>query len=264
MKNIFKYVFGYVFFTIILIASQACITLARAENSDANVRVFTEEAANAELAKIKQEKLAIEARSKEQEAACYKKFAVSSCLKDVKTEQLAALNNIKRRELDIKDQMRAKKAESDQNKKTKSTQGQAATQAAKQASNDNGDGKGGEQKTVSSEKVGKNPRSLKAEKSPKSEAEILAEKDANAKSRESAAQQRLADSNKKVAASQKKAQIRANKNSQAGVNAAKYKQKLLLAEEHKNEAEKTRLEKSSKSKPKSAPLPLPPAAELTR
>jgi colicin import membrane protein len=256
MKNIFKYIFT----TIILIAAQACITLARAENSDANVRVFTEEAANAELAKIKQEKLAIEARSKEQEAACYKKFAVSSCLKDVKTERQTALNSAKRRELDINEQLRAKKAESQQTKKSKSTQ----EQAAKQASNDNGVGKDSEKKTVTSERIGKNPKSLKAERSSKSEAEILAEKDVNEKLRANAAQKRLADSNQKMAASQKKTQIRAIKNSQTGLNAAKYKQKLLQAEEHKNEAEKTRLEKSSKSKPKSAPLPLPPAAELTR
>ena len=260
MKNVFP----YAFFTIILIAAHVWITLARAENSDVDSRVFSEEFADAELAKIKQEKSAIEAKSKEQEAACYKKFAVSSCLKDVKTEKQTALNSIKRRELDIKDQMRAKKAESDQSKKPKSTQGQAATQAAKQASNDNGDGKGSEQKTVRSEKIGKNPKSLKAESSAKSEAEILAEKDANVKLRASAAQQRLADSNEKIAASQKKAQIRANKNSQAGVNAAKYKQKLRQAEEHKNKVEKTRLIKSSKTKPKSAPLPLPTAAELPR
>jgi colicin import membrane protein len=260
MKN----VAGYIFQTIILIASQACITLAIAENTDPNVNVFTEATANEELAKIKQEKLAIEARSKAQEAACYKKFAVSSCLKDVKTEQLTALNSIKRRELDIKDQLRAKRAESEQSKKTKSTQGQAAEQAGKQASNDNGGGKGNGQKTVTSEKIGKNSKSLKDEKSAKSEAEILAEKDANSKSRASAAQQRLADSNKKIAASQKKAQSRANKNSQADFNSAKYKQKLLQAEAHKNEAEKTRAAKSSKSKPKSAPLPLPTSAELAR
>jgi colicin import membrane protein len=264
MKN----VFGYIFSTIIFIAAQACNTLARAENNGSNARSSTEEAANTELAKIKQEKLAIDARSKEQEAACYKKFAVNSCLKDVKTQNLAALNSIKKRELDIKEQLRAEKAESAQSKKQKSTLGQE--QEAKQAPNSNsngngnGDEKGSEQKTVRSEKNGKNTKSLKGEKSTKSEAEMLTEKDANEKSRTHAAQKRLADSNEKAAASQKKAQARANKNSQAGVNAAKYRQKLLQAEEHKNEAEKSRLAKSSKSKPKSAPLPLPTAAELAR
>lgn len=259
MKNVVRYIFS----TIFLIAAQADITLARAENSALNVQIFAEEVANTELAKIKQEKLAIEAKSKELEAACYKKFAVSNCLKDVKTEKLAALNLIKRRELEIKDQLRAKKAASVQSKNSKSSQIQSTDQTSK----DGGDGKGNEQKTVTSEKNSKNSKNtkaLKAEKSAKSEAEIFAEKDANAKSRASAAQKRLADTNEKIAASKKKAQIKAIKNSQTGVNAAKYKQKLLQAEEHKVEVEKYRLEKSSKSKPTSAPLPLPTAAELAR
>lgn len=256
MNNVVRYISS----TIILIAVQACITLARAENYDVNVQIFTDKIANTELAKIKQEKLAIEAKSKEQEAACYKKFAVSSCLKDVKTEKLAALNLIKRRELEIKDQLRAKKAESVQSKNSKPSQ----TQSTNQTSTDSDGGKGNEQKTVTSEKISKSTKALKVEKSVKSETEIFAEKDANAKLRAGAAQKRLADTNEKIAASKKKAQIKAMKNNQAGVNAAKYKQKLLQAEEHKSEVEKSRLGKSSKSKPTSAPLPVPTAAELAR
>lgn len=256
MNNVVRYIFS----TIILIAVQACITLARAENGDVNVQIFTDKIANTELAKIKQEKLAIETKSKEQEAACYKKFAVSNCLKDVKTEKLAALNLIKRRELEIKDQLRAKKAESVQSKNSKPSQ----TQSTNQTSTDSDDEKGNEQKTVTSEKISKNTKVLKVEKSVKSETEIFAEKDANAKLRASAAQKRLADTNEKIAASKKKAKIKAMKNNQAGVNAAKYKQKLLQAEEHKSEVEKSRLGKSSKSKSTSAPLPVPTAAELAR
>lgn len=236
--------------------------LARAENGDLNVQLLTDEVANAELAKIKQERLAIEAKSKEQEAVCYKKFAVSSCLKDVKTEKLAALNVIKRQELDIKNQLRAKKAASEQSKNASSSQSQS--QNTNQTSSDTSDEKGNKQKAVTAEKVSKNAKTLKAEKSAKAEAEIFSEKDAKAKARASAAQKRLADTNEKIAASQKKAQSKAIKNSQAGANAAKYKQKLLQAEEHKAEVEKFRLDKSSQSKPKSAPLPLPNAAELAR
>ncbi len=257
MKNIFKYNVKYFFNAIVFIAAQACITLAMAENGDVNSKIFTETAANTELAKITQEKLAIEAKSKEQEASCYKKFSVNNCLKDVKTEKLAALNRIKRRELEIKDQLRAKKAGSQQGKNTKSSQ----SQNTNQTSSDSRDGKSNKNKNVASEKSSKN---AKAKKIEKSEAEIIAEKDANAKSRAGAAQKRLAATNEKIAASKKKAQVKAVKNSQTGVNTAKYKQKLLQAEEHKAEVEKSRLDKSSKSKPISAPLPVPTAAELAR
>lgn len=256
MKNVARHIFYAIFF----IASQACLMLARAENSELIGQVFTGEVANAELAKIKQERLAIEAKSKEHESVCYKKFAVSSCLRDVKTEKLAALNIIKRQELDIKNQLRAKKAASEQSKNARSLQ----SQTTNQASSDTSDEKGNKQKAVTSEKISKNAKTLKAEKSAKSEAEIFSEKDAKAKARASAAQKRLADTNEKIAASQKKAQSKAIKNSQAGANAAKYKQKLLQAEEHKAEVEKSRLSKSSQSRPTSAPLPVPNAAELAR
>ena len=65
---------------------------------------------------------------------------------------------------------------------------------------------------------------------------------------------RLEESNQKLAASQKKAQTRASKNSQSAANAAKYNQKLAQAEAHKAALEKKNLERK---KAKSAPLPIP-------
>ena len=62
------------------------------------------------LNRIKQEKLEIDANLKRQEAVCYKKFAVSNCLKDAKTEAQAALNQIKRREIEIKELQRNTKS----------------------------------------------------------------------------------------------------------------------------------------------------------
>jgi colicin import membrane protein len=236
---------------IFFIAVKSYITPAIAENDEKNAQINSETTISAELGKIKQEKSSIEAKSKEQEAACYKKFAVSNCLQEVKTEKLAALNKVKRREIELNDQLRAIKAESGKIKKTTPS----STDPAKQSSNEAGDGSRGRQKTANTPK---------AEKPIKSDDEILLKKNADEQSRVNAAQKRVAESNKKLAASQKKAQIRANKSSQADVNSAKYNKKLSEAEEHKSEAEKAKLAKSTKTKPKSAPLPIPTAEEIAR
>ena len=90
---------------IFFIAIQAINTPTMAQNGLSNI----DSKLVLELTELKQEKLAIEIKSKEQEAACYKKFAVSSCLKEVKTEKLAALNGVKLRELAISDRQRFEK-----------------------------------------------------------------------------------------------------------------------------------------------------------
>lgn len=238
-------------FTIILIAIQAYITTAIAQNEGLNAVSNIELAASQEFAKIKQEKAVIDANLKKQEAACYKKFAVNNCLKDAKTEAQTALNAVKRREIAINDLQRNAKAESDQRKKEKT----AVQNAEKNSSGD---------KTSEVKDQTKTLKTAKPAKVVKSDADILVEKNSADKSRADAAQRRLVDSNQKQAASQKKAQIKAIKSNQAGANAAKYKQKLLQAEEHKAEVEKSRLNKSSQSKPTSAPLPVPTAVELAR
>lgn len=243
-----------IIFTIILIAIQAYITTAIAQNEGLNAVSNIELAASQEFAKIKQEKAVIDANLKKQEAACYKKFAVNNCLKDAKTEAQTALNAVKRREIAINDLQRNAKAESDQRKKEKT----AVQNAEKNSSGDKTSEVKDQTKTL------KTLKTAKPAKVVKSDADILVEKNSADKSRADAAQRRLVDSNQKQAASQKKAQIKAIKSNQAGANAAKYKQKLLQAEEHKAEVEKSRLNKSSQSKPTSAPLPVPTAVELAR
>lgn len=232
-----------ILFTIILIAVQVYIATARAQNESVNTTKNTELSTSQEFTKIKQKKLAIESNLKKQEAACYKKFAVNNCLKDAKTEAQTALNAVKRRELEINDQQRHAKAESDQSKKEKA--------AVKNAADNNGVDTTSEVKDKN-----KTVKTAKPAKTMKLEAEILAEKNAADKSRANAAQKRLVDSNQKQAASQKKTQIRVNKNSQSSLNVSKYDQKLTQAEEHKQALEKERL---AKNKIKSAPLPIPTA-----
>lgn len=226
MKNIFL--------TIFFIAVQAHITLATAQNSD-------QLNASDELAKIKQERLAIDVNLKKQEALCYKKFAVSSCLKDAQTEAQAALNKLKRRDLEIKELQRSAKAESDLIKKERTLEKNRPNNGAEAAVSE----------SIGNTKTVKTP---KPNRSVKTDADILLEKNAKDRSRTEAAKNRLEDSSQKLVASQKKAQIRATKNSQSSANLEKYKQKLLQAEAHKAALEKANLERK---KEKSAPLPIP-------
>ena len=219
-----------IFFTIILIAAQAFITKATAKNEDINSIKNTDLTATQELLNLKQEKLTIESNLKQQEAICYKKFAVNNCLKEAKTEAQTALNVVKRRETSINEEQRNAKA------------------ALKTVENNTGGEKTNEVKDKTT-----TVKTVRPAKAIKSDAEILAEKDAADKSRADAAQKRLVDSNQKHAASQKKAQIKANKNSLASVNSVKYNQKLEQAEEHKQALEKERL---AKTKARSAPLPI--------
>ena len=221
-----------ILYATILIALQACITPATAQN---NLEINVVD----ELTKLKQEKLEIDANLKKKEAICYKKFAVSDCLKDAKTEAQADLNKVKRREIEIKDLQRKNKVESGLNKN---------------ASGKNAEKNSDEVANSKTEKIAKSGRAAKSTRAIQTDAEILAEKSVNDKSRADAAKKRLEESNQKLAASQKKAQSRANKNSQSSANTAAYNQKLIKAEAHKADLEKKNLERK---KAKSAPLPTP-------
>jgi colicin import membrane protein len=227
---------------IFFIAATAINTPTMAQNTVSNI----DSKLALELTELKQKKVAIETKSKEQEAACYKKFAVSSCLKEVKTEKLAALNGVKQRELAISDRQRLGKEKVVQLKKDKSDASNQSkeTSAALQPENS-----GQEGITRKSEKIISNPNP-RAEKLPADEQQRI-----------NAANKRVADVNAKLAAAQKKAQMRAKKQSQTSEQSASYAKKVQLAEEHKNELAK---KQADKTKAKSAPLPIPTAAEIAR
>jgi colicin import membrane protein len=245
MKNLFLSVTGFnIFnalkFAMFIIAIQAINSTVMAQITSEIAVNSTESNFSSDLNKIKQEKLVIEAKSKEQEAACYKKFGVSSCLKDVKTEKLAALNEVKRRELEINNQLRSQKEKALQEKQEKRESSKATI------------------KSKESPEALKSGNSEKKSRESKTRAEKLPTDD---KQRVDAASKRAADANQKLAANQKKAQLRANKQSQSSAQAAGYTKKLQLAEAHKNEIAQ---KQAAKTKPKSAPLPIPSAAEIAR
>lgn len=223
-----------IFFAIFIIAIQAINTLALAQNEASNI----DSKLNLELIEIKRERLLIESKFKTNEAECYKNFAVSNCLQELKSGKLLALSEIKRRELELNDQKRLLKADvvekkayekSKQLTEKKQIQSQIATPKAEKPE------KSSSAETASIAPTPKDPEKLSAQRSL-------------------AAQQRVLDSSKKKAASQRKALSRANKLNQAQAHEAEFNKKLLDAQERKSAAEKTAAEKT---KPKSASLPIP-------
>ena len=225
-----------VLFATILIALQAINTPAMAKNDASNV----DSKLSLELAELKQERLSIESKFKTLEAACYKKFAVSNCLQEVKTEKLSALGDIKRRELAINDAKRQLKADEINKKSKKLVEKEDMPASVSDAS-----------KSAKSYKPSRTDNN-RAAPVPKDQSKL-------SEQRALAAQQRVLDSNKKQVASQQKAKLRANKLSEAEEQTAKFNKKLLEAEAHKNAVEKA---KAEKTKPKSAPLPIPTAEQL--
>jgi colicin import membrane protein len=225
-----------IFFAIFIIASQSINTLAIAQNEALNI----DSKLALELAEVKQERVSIESKFKILEAACYKKFAVSDCLQDLKSERLLALGDIRRRELAINGQKRQLKADAVYKKSKKLVEK--------------------EEIPVS---VPNSPKSTKSEKSNRSESirAVPAPKDQTklTDQRHLAAQQRASDLSKKQAASQQKALSRAKKLSQAEEQTAKFNKKLLEAEARKRAVEKRDAEKT---KSKSAPLPIPSPLQI--
>jgi colicin import membrane protein len=228
-----------IYFAIIFAALQAINTPAMAQNeaSNADTKLALE------LAELKQEKLSVESKFKTLEAACYKKFAVSNCLQEVKTEKLLVLGDIKRRELAINDAKRQLKADEINKKSKKLVEKEDMPASVSNAS-----------KSAKAAKAVNRSRSEnnRAEPVPKDQGKL-------SEQRTFAAHQRVLESNNKQAASQQKAKLRTKKLSEAEEQAAKFNKKLLEAEVHKNAVEKA---KAEKSKPKSAPLPIPSAEQM--
>ena len=230
-------------FAIFIIALQAINTPSTAQTVEFKVEVQLDK----KLAELKQERVSIESSFKTREAVCYKNFAVSSCLQELRSEKLSALSEIKRQELEINQQKRQIKSDAVEKKvfeKSKKIAGNEQTKTLTEAPNS------------SVEKTRKIAKPTNT--GDKSEASSLNDPLKNdpsklAAKRASAASQRVLDANTKQAASQQKAQARARKLNESGAQEAKFNQKLLDAQARKSEIEKAIAEK----KRKSTPLPIP-------
>ncbi|MDO8343447.1 MAG: hypothetical protein Q7T48_09635 [Cellvibrio sp.] len=158
----------------------------------------------------------IQSQFNEKEAACYKKFAVDSCLKNAHTERRTALAEIKRKELAMNDlERQKKKAEID----LKISKPPVTNRSTTDVENLN--------------------RSVKPSHDEAKQAEI--------------AKKRAEATSQKMMASQTKAAQRAEKTKFAGENTVKYQKKLIKADEHKAATEQ---EMTNSTKPKAASLPI--------
>ena len=193
---------------LVMIASSFLIVQAQGTSASAEI---------SERSRLVQEREAIESRYNLQEVACYKKFAVSSCLKQVKTEKTAVLIDIKRKELALNDLQREDRKVRINSKKENSTLTNAKKTEAV---------------------ISKPNKSI----------------DLNEKQRENEAASRVDEANRKLRISQAKAVQRAEKNKLATEQATKYQKKLIEAQEHKVALEQ---KNANSTKPKSTPLPVP-------
>jgi colicin import membrane protein len=257
MTTYFKFYIKNIFFifTIFFIAIQPYITSASAENASSEIKQKNNEAITSELSKIKQDRLSIEDKYKTQEATCYKKFAVNDCLKDIKTEKLAALNTLKRREIELNDTLRQSKMLADQEKRAKIAEKKLdsndAMESNASAAKDKDKDKD-KDKAINKERVEKAERL--PSKEPVAKAERLPQSASDESKRKEAASKRAEKTQKKLAMSQRKIDAHKQKSKQANAESDKYNKKILDAEAHKNAKQQSNL---AKTKPKSAPLPMP-------
>jgi colicin import membrane protein len=216
MKNII--------FTIFLFAIQSINMMAIAKDGAVNV----DSQLASELNTLKQEKLSIESKFKTMEAACYKKFAVSNCLQEVKSEKSLALGEIKRRELEVNDQKRQLKADMATNKQKKLLEKEIISDTTSKTEKSNHSVKNTVKPVSKEQKKLIDQRALEA-------------------------QQRVLDATQKQASSRQKAQLRDKKLSQKDEQIAKFNRKIFLAEQRKNAMNK---KMEAITKPKSATLPV--------
>ena len=193
---------------LVLIASICSVVWAQSELVGAELT---------DRSRLAQERKEIETRYSLQEAACYKKFAVSNCLKIVKTEKSEALIEIKRKELVLNDLLREERKAKIEEKKAS------------------------QKRSITTENGNLTSKTIKS---------ITAEE----KNRAQLASNRVDEANRKRRASEAKAVQRAEKGKQAAELASKHQQKLKEAQEHKVAVEQ---KNASSTKPKAAPLPIP-------
>lgn len=199
------------FFTLV----SSGLVMAQADNLSVSAEA-------SERARLAQERGKIESQYTAQETDCYKKFAVSSCIKQSKSERNAALADIKRQELALNDlERQKKKAEID----LKMSKPAASNQSA----------------------AGVDDR-YRLVKKPSFDEKRRAEE----------AKKRAQEANEKMRASQAEAIQRAQKAKLANEQATKYQKKLSETAEHKAAAEQKRI---NSTQPKAAPLPVPKSFE---
>ena len=181
----------------------------------------------AERARLKEERSVVDRRAKQEQVACYQKFAVEDCLRESRRQRRTLDDDLKRQEAAINDIDRKRRAAAQLKRLDKAPPRPQDDPEKRQQS---------QQSQENREQRAAEHARTRAEAAAKSEAN---RRDFEAKQRSNAAEQAKA------------AKMRA----EAPQERERYERKVEQAEEHRVARERRN---AARSKPRSAPLPTPP------
>ncbi|HSV50983.1 MAG TPA: hypothetical protein VLJ57_02620 [Burkholderiaceae bacterium] len=181
-----------------------------------------------ERGRITAQRQDVQARFAVEQAACYKRFAVTDCQQESRVRRRDELADLRRQEISLNDAERKKRGA----EQTRKVESKVAAEKLEQAEAQRDKAKEAQARRVLDAAENDARRQQLKEHEPASKAR----------------QQREADRHEQDAA------VRTNQASEGGANAQRYEEKLKDAAEHKAQ----RKEKSSKkTKPPAQPLPAP-------
>jgi hypothetical protein len=185
-------------------------------------------AADAERARIRAERAAVESRFAAEEAACRKKFVVTDCVKDARARRRDALGDLRRQDISLNDADRKRKAAEQVRRIEQKSEVQRQQDAVDRRAE------------AHESLVGRLRRSEK-----KAEDKAAAQE---------STQHKGESGNGRLASSEAKAASRVGKSSKAAEAQRKYDEKLRQAEQRKAEAQ-DRQQSRSRQPAKALPVP---------
>lgn len=183
---------------------------------------------DAERTRISAERSRLEAGFLAEDAACYKKFAVNSCLGDVNVRRRQAIADLRRQEILLNDEERRRRGA----EQIRKTEGKSSPEKQKEAA---------ERRAKSLQDY---QSRLDGEKSKRDERAVI---ESGEKASSDARAERLKENREKV-------QARIDKQAAAAEQAKKFNERQLRAEERRAKHEADRLKRT---KPTAKSLPLP-------
>lgn len=199
--------------------------VAASQNGPANVKIADIEA---QRQAINAKKNRLEAGFLLEEATCYKKFAVNSCLETVNVRRSAAMANLRQQEIVLNDEQRKSKAEQQQRK----SQEKASAESLQQKSD-------------------RRTQAIEDYQGRQTREQENAQRQKDAVANEAAARNANAD---RLEKHENKNQARAEKQAKAVEESKKFNERQVQAQKRRAEHD---ADQAGRAKPASKPLPLP-------
>lgn len=183
---------------------------------------------DAQRAAIAAERNSLQSEFLSEDVACYKKFAVNRCLENVDVRRMSTMANLRQQEIQLNDEQRKSKGA----EQLRKTEEKLSAESAQQD----------EEHRKKAMEGARGPQVRELENAQRRDAALLNEADAR-----KASAARLQNHEVKM-------QERAGKQANAAVEAQKYKQRQIQAQERRVQHE---AEQVNRVKPAAKPLPLP-------